>query len=73
MQELFSKHLSQPALAYVPHMTIGLFQSVDELFEARKAVQKQLKPLRFNVDRLIFAIFETEGWRIHDHINLPQH
>jgi hypothetical protein len=54
-------------------MTIGLFQSVDELFEARKAVQKQLKPLRFNVDRLIFAIFETEGWRIHDHINLPQH
>jgi 2'-5' RNA ligase len=70
MQELFSKYLSQPALAYVPHLTIGLFQSVEELFEARKSVQKQLKPLRFTVDRLIFAIYDKEGWRIHDYVNL---
>ena len=72
MQVLFSKHLSQPALAYVPHMTIGLFHTVEELFEARRSVQKQFKPLRFTVERLIFAIYEKEGWRIHDHINLPQ-
>lgn len=70
IQNLFAKNLTQPALAYVPHLTIGRFQSIEELLEARKSVQKQLKPLRFTVDRLIFALYEKEGWRIHDHINL---
>jgi 2'-5' RNA ligase len=70
MQELFSKHISQSSLAYVPHLTIGFFESVEDLLKARKSVQKQLKPLRFKVDKIIFAIYEKEGWRIHDHINL---
>lgn len=70
IQELFSEYLSQSALAYVPHLTIGFFNSVDDLLEARKSVQKQLKPLQFTVNKVIFAAFEEKGWRIHDHINL---
>jgi 2'-5' RNA ligase len=70
MQELFSKHLFQSTLAYIPHLTIGFFDSVEDLLKARKSVQKQLEPLQFTVDKVIFAAFEQEGWRIHDHINL---
>lgn len=70
MKELFSKHLSQSSLAYVPHLTIGFFESMEELLKARKSVQKQFKTLQFTVDKVIFAVFELEGWRIHDHIDL---
>ncbi len=70
MQELFVKHLNSPSLAYVPHLTLGFFQTVEEMLQARKTVEKQIKTLEFTVDKLIFAIFESEGWRIHDHILL---
>jgi 2'-5' RNA ligase len=70
MRQLFSKNMPSSSLSYIPHLTIGFFDSVEELLEARKAVQKQLKPLQFKVDRIIYAIFEQEGWRIHDYINL---
>lgn len=70
MQELFLKHLSESSLAYVPHLTIGLFESVEEMLKARKSVQEQLKPLQFTVDKVICAIYEPAGWRIHDHIKL---
>jgi 2'-5' RNA ligase len=69
MQDLFSKQIPTSSLAYVPHMTIGLFDSVEDLWKARKTVQKQFKPMHFTVDKAIYAIFEQEGWRIHDHIS----
>jgi len=69
MHQLFRTSVSS-SLAYVPHLTIGFFATVEELLEARKAVQQQLKPLQFKVDKIIYAIFEKDGWRIHDHINL---
>ena len=70
MQQIFSTHMPASSLAYVPHLTLGFFKSVKELHKARKTVQKQLEPLDFTVNRLIYAIFMDDGWRIHDHINL---
>jgi 2'-5' RNA ligase len=70
MQDLFVKHLESPSLAFVPHLTLGFFQSVEEMLHARKTVEKQIKTLEFTVNKLIFAIIESEGWRIHDHIFL---
>ena len=70
MQHLFSTYMPASSLAYVPHLTLGFFKSLQELHQARKTVQKQLQPLEFTVDKVIYAIFTDEGWRIHDHINL---
>ena len=70
MRSLFSDYLTPSSLAYVPHLTLGYFSKIEDLFKARKTVQKQLKPLQFIVERVIYAIFEEEGWRIHDHISL---
>jgi 2'-5' RNA ligase len=70
MQQLFPRHIPQTSLHYVPHLTIGLFGSVEKLLQARAKVQKQLKPTKFTVDRIIYAMFEHDGWRIHDHISL---
>ncbi|MCK4941044.1 2'-5' RNA ligase family protein [candidate division WOR-3 bacterium] len=70
MHERFAKHTSSPSLAYVPHLTLGFFQTVEEMLQARKTVQKQIKVLQFTVNKLLYAIFESEGWRIHDNIPL---
>jgi len=70
--DIFSKQMITSSLAYVPHMTIGLFDSVEELWKARKIVQEQLKPMHFTVDKIIYAIYEQEGWRIHDHISFTK-
>ena len=70
MQEIFGPHISPSTLAYVPHLTLGFFTRIEDLLQARATVQKQLKPLQFSVDRLIYAIFDDEGWHIHDHIQL---
>jgi 2'-5' RNA ligase len=70
VQERFSDHITSPSLAYVPHLTLGFFQTVEEMLQARTTVRKQIKTLEFTVNKLLFAIFESEGWRIHDHIPL---
>ena len=70
LQKLFGKQIPPAALSYVPHLTIGFFDSAEKLWQARAAVQKQIKPMEFTVDRLIYAVFDNDGWRIHDHISL---
>jgi 2'-5' RNA ligase len=70
MRRLFSEYLIPSSLAYVPHLTLGYFAKIEDLFKARTTVQKQLKPLQFTVERVIYAVFEEEGWRIHDHVSL---
>jgi len=70
MRRLFSEYLAPSSLAYVPHLTLGYFVKIEDLFKARRTVQRQLKPLHFTVERVIYAIYEEEGWRIHDYISL---
>jgi 2'-5' RNA ligase len=70
MHGLFAKHILHPVLAYVPHLTLGSFAKIEDMLKARKTVQKQLKPLQFAVDRVIYAVFEDEGWCVHDTITL---
>ncbi|UCG31414.1 MAG: 2'-5' RNA ligase family protein [candidate division WOR-3 bacterium] len=70
MHGLFAEHILHPVLAYVPHLTLGSFVKIEDMLKARTTVQKQLKPLQFAVDRVIYAVFEDEGWRIHDTITL---
>jgi poly(A) polymerase len=70
MHGLFAEYIVPSVLAYVPHLTIGIFEKTEDLLKARATVQKQLKPLRFHVERVIYAVFEEEGWRIHDTISL---
>jgi 2'-5' RNA ligase len=70
MQEVFGPHIGHSTLAYVPHLTLGFFSKIENLLEARATIQKQLKLLQFTVDKLIYAVFDDEGWRIRDHIQL---
>ncbi|UCF69758.1 MAG: 2'-5' RNA ligase family protein [candidate division WOR-3 bacterium] len=70
MQEIFGRHIRPSTLSFVPHLTLGFFASVEELLKARTTVQKEFKPLQFTVDRVIYAIFDDEGWHIRDHIQL---
>ena len=70
MHSLFAQYIVPSVLAYVPHLTIGFFAKTEALMKARAVVQRQLKPMQFNVERVIYAVFEDEGWRIHDAISL---
>ncbi len=70
MHTMFAEYIAPSVLAYVPHLTIGVFDKTEDMLKARATVQKQLKPLIFTVERLIYAAFEEESWRIHDTITL---
>jgi len=72
MHKIFAAQISPSTLAYVPHLTLGSFNRIEDLLGARAIIRKQLRPLQFNVDRIIYAIFEDEGWHIHDHIQLER-
>jgi 2'-5' RNA ligase len=58
-------------LEYVPHLTIGFFDSSDALSRARQSVELTLKPMRFTLRRLAYAVLaENNAWRLCDQLPL---
>lgn len=58
-------------LGYVPHATIGFFDSEEALTQARREVTAALKPLRFMVQAVLYAVRGEDGvWQFHDRLPL---
>lgn len=56
---------------YVPHLTIGFFESRDALLQAQSIVRNELTPIRFRADVVTFMVFGEEGkWGNADHLHL---
>jgi len=67
---LFAQHRASSLLSYVPHLTIGFFETVENMLRARGNILKQMRPLQFTVDKIVYAVFEQGGWNIHDYVKL---
>jgi 2'-5' RNA ligase len=62
--EAFPAWISDDALGYVPHLTLGFFGSLLALAEARAEIAAAWQPLRFRVKALSYAVLEADGvWR----------
>jgi len=58
-------------VGYVPHLTLGFFESQEALAEAQKAILSEIKPLHFQADELIYMVFGDDGvWRTRDRLAL---
>jgi 2'-5' RNA ligase len=71
LAELFPTYFPPGPLPFVPHLTLGFFDSVAGLTQARAAIAARLsrlwRPLRFRVAALHYAVCAAGGvWRIHD-------
>ncbi len=58
-------------LAYVPHLTLGFFDTPEALAEAQKVILSEIKPLHFEADELIYMVFGDDNvWRTRDQLPL---
>lgn len=56
---------------YVPHVTIGVFESRSDLRKAEEAMRAQMKPRRFTVRRLTYLSPDERGvWSVFSHVPL---
>jgi len=56
---------------YVPHVTIGPFDTQEALAQARQLVESEWRPMRFEVSELVYAVMLADGtYRIADRVAL---
>ena len=69
--EQFPHWVADGPLGYIPHVTLGFFDSLDALAQARTKITAAWQPMRFRVRALTYAALETDGvWRIRDEVPL---
>jgi 2'-5' RNA ligase len=49
------------ALGFIPHMTLGFFETAQALLHAREAVERELHPLRFDVIAISYLLQGVDG------------
>ena len=58
-------------LGYVPHVTLGFFDSQEALSRAQGVILAEIRPLHFQADELIYMVFGNDGvWRTRDRLPL---
>jgi 2'-5' RNA ligase len=68
LTERFPTHVQAGPLDFVPHLTVGFFDSPAAEAQARAAIETAWHPLRFRVRSLCYATLHDDGiWRAcHD-------
>jgi 2'-5' RNA ligase len=63
--ERFAKYVPVLPFDYVPHLTIGPFDSQEELLKAQEAILAEWKPCHFHVKGLAYVSSDSLGvWRV---------
>ena len=58
-------------VGYVPHLTLGFFESQEALAEAQKVILSEIKPLHFEADELNYMVFGDDAvWHTRDRLPL---
>jgi 2'-5' RNA ligase len=63
LAERFSQYVppSADGLGFVPHATVSVFDSAEELSQARQTISSGLRPVRFTVCALSYAVLGDYG------------
>ncbi|TET11689.1 2'-5' RNA ligase family protein [Candidatus Aerophobetes bacterium] len=71
LEERFPEHVPSSRLGYVPHVTVGLFESQEALFQAKETILSKWEILHFVVDEMFYAVLGGDGiWHIEDRLHL---
>jgi 2'-5' RNA ligase len=69
--EQFPAHVQPDPLPFVPHLTVGFFDSPAALAQASATIGARWQPVRFRVKRLYYAVLKPNGvWHVHDEVPL---
>ncbi len=69
--DLLPAYILTSPLGYVPHLTLGFFDTPEALAEAQQVILSEMKPLHFEADELIYMVFGDDGvWRTRDRLPL---
>ncbi len=67
LSEQLPAYSQNDPLAFVPHLTVGFFDSLEAMARARAAISAVWQPLRFRVTAVRYGVLETSGvWRVRD-------
>ena len=70
----FSKYIPATPLDFVPHVTVGFFDTQAALSQAREAMLAEIAPLHFRIDALSYVVFcADDTWPVHDRLPLGKH
>jgi 2'-5' RNA ligase len=71
LEKQFPGEIQRLPFRFQPHLTIGQFEELGALEEARAKVTLELKPLQFEVDRVYYVGLSPDGgWRTRDYLRL---
>ena len=71
LQKQFPKHVPISEFEYIPHLTIGSFESEEVMLQAKKTISSECKPLKFNVDNVVYIVMDNDDiWHVKDRISL---
>ncbi len=73
LKRKFPKHVASSGFEYIPHLSIGFFDSVRALRSAWHVVSDGWKPAVFKVDRIYHIVYTERGrWSINDTLALKR-
>jgi 2'-5' RNA ligase len=71
LSERFPDYVPALPFDYIPHLTVGFFNSQQALSQAQEAILSGIKALHFRVDELIYMVLDSDGvWGIRDRLPL---
>jgi 2'-5' RNA ligase len=69
--EQFPAYVQDDSLGFVPHLTVGFFDSPAAMAQAKTTIEANWQPLRFRVQSLCYAIqHDDQIWRACDGLPL---
>ena len=69
--ERFPAHVQAGSLGFVPHLTVGFFDSPAAMAQAKTTIEATWRPLRFRARSLCYATLHDDGfWRTCDGLPL---
>ncbi|MGB3341440.1 MAG: 2'-5' RNA ligase family protein [bacterium] len=71
LQKQFPKYVPLSEFEYVPHLTIGSFESKEAMHQAKKIISSEYKALKFMADNVVYTVLDNDGiWYIKDRLSL---
>jgi 2'-5' RNA ligase len=61
LAQKFPKYFPASPHPYVPHLSIGFFDSREAMLQAQAVVQAELAPIQFRAEAVTFMVFGTDG------------
>lgn len=69
LTQRFPHHVPRGCFGYVPHVTVGVFDSPEALFQVRENVPPEIPPLHFRVEELSYTVLgDNDEWQVHDRL-----